>query len=1072
MSEAADDGVAVPIPAFTEWKVRVGFGFALACLGVIGIVSYLSVVRLNENAARVEHTHEVLSSLELLLAAATDSETAERGYVITGDESYLEPYREAGAVIDGQTRRLRELTADNRAEQQRLDSVAALMTERLAILRAGIELRKDQGFAAVQGEILTGKGKQLHDRIRRLIGQMEDTETSLLKQREQLTRRSSTVAQLVIIGGGLLACGLVALALWAIHRDFAGRTRAERALRDARDQLELRVRQRTAELALTNERTRAIVDTALDGIVTMDHEGKITEFNPAAERIFGYSRSEVIGRPLAQVIIPSRLRERHSAGLARYLATGEAPLLGKRLELSGLRADGSEVAVELSIKRMPGDGPPSFAGFVRDLTEREQAAETNARLAAIIASSDDAIASKNLEGIITSWNPGAERLFGYSAQEALGKPMAMLIPPERSSEEPAILARIARGESTDHFETVRIGKDGRKIDVSVTISPLRDSQGRIIGASKIARDITDRRLGEAKVQAQLARLNLLQQITRAIGERQDIQSIFQVVIRTLEEHLPVDFCCICLYDPAENCLIVTSVGLHSQALSMELAMTAQARIEIDQNGLSHCVNGRLVYEPDITQVPFPFPRRLARGALRSMVAAPLLVESKVFGVLIAARQQAHSFSSGECEFLKQASEHVALAAHQAQLYGALQQAYDDLRQTQKAVLQQERLLALGQMASGIAHDINNAISPVALYTESLLEREPGLSPGARGQLRTIQRAIDDVAQTVARMREFYRPREPRLTLVPVDMNAIVQQVVDLTRARWSDMAQQRGIAIAMRTELAPDLPAIMGADNEIREALTNLIFNAVDAMPNGGPLTVRTRVAQQQGPPAEEGAVPRFVQVEVIDSGIGMDEDTRRRCLEPFFSTKGERGTGLGLAMVYGAVQRHSADIEIESAVGQGTTMRLAFAIPATPAVGAALPTAVSAVPRLRILVVDDDPLVLKSLRDALEGDGHSVATADGGQAGIDAFLAARAQGDPFPVVITDLGMPYVDGRKVSNVVKTAAPGTSVLLLTGWGQRLVAEGDIPPHVDRVLSKPPKLRELREALARCADARVA
>ena len=950
MSEATDDGVAVTLSASTEWKVRVGFGFALTCLGAIGIVSYLSVVRLSENAARVEHTHEVLSSLELLLAAATDCETAERGYVITGDESYLEPYREAAAVIDSRTRRLRELTADNRAQQRRLDSVAALVTERLAVLRAVIELRKDQGFAAAQGEILTGKGRQFHDRIRRLIGQMEDTETSLLQEREQRANHSSILAQAVIIGGGLLACGLVGLALFAIRRDFAGRTRAERALRDARDRLELRVRQRTAEL--------------------------------------------------------------------------------------------------------------------------EKAGETKARLASIIESSDDAIASKNLDGIITSWNRGAERLFGYSAQEAVGQPMAMLIPPERASEEPTILAGIARGETTDHFETVRVGKDGHKIDVSVSISPLRDSQGRITGASKIARDITDRKLAQVKVQAQLARLHLLHQITRAIGERQDIQSIFQVVIRTLEEQLPVDFCCICLYDPAEKCLIVTSVGLHSEALSLELAMTAQARVEIDHNGLSHCVNGRLVYEPDITQVPFPFPQRLARGALSSMVAAPLLVESKVFGVLIAARQQAHSFSSGECEFLKQASEHVALAAHQAQLYGALQQAYDDLRQTQKAVLQQERLLALGQMASGIAHDINNAISPVALYTESLLEREPGLSPGARGQLRTIQRAIDDVAQTVARMREFYRPREPRLTLVPVDMNAIVQQVVDLTRARWSDMAQQRGIAIAMRTELAPDLPAIMGADNEIREALTNLIFNAVDAMPNGGPLTVRTRVAQQQGPPAEEGAVPRFVQVEVIDSGIGMDEDTRRRCLEPFFSTKGERGTGLGLAMVYGAVQRHSADIDIESAVGQGTTMRLTFAIPATPAVGAALSTAVGAVPPLRILVVDDDPLVLKSLRDALEGDGHSVATADGGQAGIDAFLAARAQGDPFPVVITDLGMPYVDGRKVSNAVKTAAPRTSVLLLTGWGQRLVADGDIPPHVDRVLSKPPKLRELREALARCLDAQVA
>jgi signal transduction histidine kinase/ActR/RegA family two-component response regulator len=519
-------------------------------------------------------------------------------------------------------------------------------------------------------------------------------------------------------------------------------------------------------------------------------------------------------------------------------------------------------------------------------------------------------------------------------------------------------------------------------------------------------------------------------------------------------------------------VIVTSVGLHSEALAMELAMTQQARIEIDQNGLSHCVRGRLVYEPDITRVPFPFPQRLARGALKSMVAAPLLVESKVFGVLIAARQQSHSFSSGECEFLKQASEHVALAAHQAQLYSALQQAYDDLRQTQKAVLQQERLLALGQMASGIAHDINNALSPVALYTESLLQREPDLSPRARSHLETIQRAIDDVAQTVARMREFYRQREPQLMLLPVDMNALVRQIVDLTRARWSDMAQRRGIAIEVRTELAADLPVIMGADNEIREALTNLVFNAVDAMPNGGPLTLRTRVVRDAEAHSQESSADEFVQVEVIDAGVGMDEDTRRRCLEPFFTTKGERGTGLGLAMVYGTVQRHSARIEIESAVGEGTTMRLNFAIPTTSAApGGEVPAAAGTVPPLRILVVDDDPLVLESMRETLTAEGHNLTTADGGQAGIDAFLAARAQGNAFPVVITDLGMPYVDGRKVSSAIKAAAPETIVLLLTGWGQRLVAEGDIPPDVDHVLSKPPRLRALREPLAHCLDARA-
>ena len=915
--EGGANGAAI---ASTERKVRLGFALALICLGVIAVVSYVSVVRLNAHSASVAHTYRVLSGLEVLLAAVTDSETAERGYVITGDENYLEPYRQAAQVIDRQTKLLRELTADNRSQQQRLDSVEPLVSNRLADLRAVIELRRSQGFAAAQSAVLSGKGKQIHDRIRGLIDQMNGTEQSMLDARERLARRSSSIALAVIVGGGVLACALVAFALVAIRRDFAGST---------------------AQLA---------------------------------------------------------------------------------------------------------------------------------RIASIVEGSDDAIISKDLQGVITSWNTGAERLFGYAAPEVIGKPMTLLIPPERSNEEPIILARIARGEITDHFETVRVGKGGRKIDVSVTISPITDAQGRIVGASKIARDITEHKLAQVKLHAQLERLNLLQQITRAIGERQDLRSIFQAVIRTLEEHLPLDFCCICLYEPAENGLTVTSVGSHSAALAMELAMSEQARIAIDENGLSQCVRGRLVYEPDIARVRFPFPQRLARGGLGAMVAAPLLVESKVFGVLVAARREADSFSSGECEFLKQTSEHVALAAHQIELYGALQQAYDDLRQTQKAVMQQERLLALGQMASGIAHDINNAISPIALYTESLLEKEPGLSPRTRGFLETIQRAIDDVAQTVARMREFYRQRESQTTLRPVDLNSVVRQVVDLTRARWNDMAQQRGIAIEVRTELAPNLPAIMGAEHEIRDALTNLIFNAVDAMPGGGPLTLRTRVTPQRADRPEEIAIAKFVQIEVIDAGVGMTEDTRRRCLEPFFTTKGERGTGLGLAMVYGMAQRHSADIEIDSELGKGTTMRISFAIPAAPAAGAAAASAAAVVPPLRILVVDDDPLVLKSLRDALELDGHSVTTADGGQAGIDAFLAARAQGNSFAVVMTDLGMPYVDGRKVSSAIKTAAPETILLMLTGWGQRLVADGDIPSHVDRVLSKPPKLRELREALAHCLESR--
>jgi signal transduction histidine kinase/ActR/RegA family two-component response regulator len=585
----------------------------------------------------------------------------------------------------------------------------------------------------------------------------------------------------------------------------------------------------------------------------------------------------------------------------------------------------------------------------------------------------------------------------------------------------------------------------------------RRVQSRTEELAKVVRDleseVAQHRTTEGKLKTQLERLSLLDQITRAIGERLDLHSIFQVVIRTLEESLPIDFGSICLYDAAAAELTVTCVGVRSEALALELAMAENAHIPIDENGLSRCVGGHLVYEADLSQIDFPFPQRLSRGGLGAAVFAPLLVESQVFGVLVAARRATHSFESSDCEFLRQLSEHIALAAHQAQIYTALRQAYEDLRQTQLTVMQQERLRALGQMASGIAHDINNAVSPVALYTEVLLESEPNLSPRTRQYLETTQRAIEDVAHTVARMREFYRQPEKEVLLMPVDLGVLAQQVLDHTRARWSDMPQQRGIVIELHTELAATLPMISGIESEIREALVNLVFNAVDAMPQGGALTIRTKATS-----------PDYAQVEVVDSGIGMDEATRRRCLEPFFTTKGERGTGLGLAMVYGIARRHNADVEIDSAPGKGTAMRLIFPVAKEEMAHSNRVAPAGKPQRIRILVVDDDPLLIKSLRDTLESDGHTVETAHGGQEGIDICRKAVAQGNPHHVVITDLGMPYVDGRKVAKAVKAESASIPVILLTGWGQRLVSDGDVPEEVDRVLSKPPKLRDLRAALA--------
>jgi CheY-like chemotaxis protein/anti-sigma regulatory factor (Ser/Thr protein kinase) len=312
------------------------------------------------------------------------------------------------------------------------------------------------------------------------------------------------------------------------------------------------------------------------------------------------------------------------------------------------------------------------------------------------------------------------------------------------------------------------------------------------------------------------------------------------------------------------------------------------------------------------------------------------------------------------------------------------------------------------------------------------------------------------------MREFYRPQEPQLAPAQINVNQLIDQVLDLTRVRWYDEPQQRGVVIELKTELAQQLPAIAGVDSEIRDALTNLIFNAVDAMPSGGVLTLRTRAAESN----DAEALPAgMVQLEVSDTGVGMDAETRRRCLEPFFTTKGERGTGLGLAMIYGMAQRHDAELDIDSEPGRGTTIRVSFPAseleksPTIRVQALRLPEQ-----PLRLLLIDDDPLIIESMSNTLDTDGHTVVIADGGQAGIDTFTTSLSRGEPFAAVITDLGMPYVDGRRVAAAVKAASPSTPVIMLTGWGQRLMDDDEMPQDVDRVLNKPPKLADLRRALA--------
>jgi signal transduction histidine kinase/ActR/RegA family two-component response regulator len=402
---------------------------------------------------------------------------------------------------------------------------------------------------------------------------------------------------------------------------------------------------------------------------------------------------------------------------------------------------------------------------------------------------------------------------------------------------------------------------------------------------------------------------------------------------------------------------------------------------------------------------------------------------------------------------------------QARLTHGMQQAYDDLRRTQQTVVQQERLRALGQMASGMAHDINNALTPIMAYADLLSSTLPDLPEKSRRQLEHVRKSAEDIAHIVARMREFYRRRAGDDELTLVDLNAVIRDVIELTRPRWRDLPQRQGIGIQVECELGESLPALLSDENELREAFTNLIFNSVDAMPNGGKIVFATKVVHPPENLVSARLLPRIL-VEVRDTGIGMDEKTRQRCLEPFFSTKAQRGgTGLGLAMVYGMMERHEGTIEIDSAPTQGTCIRLVFPVrsgtassksPTTEAVGSARP--------LRILCIDDEPLIREMMIDLLTGFQHEVVTAEGGQQGIDLFRSAARQKKAFEVVITDLGMPELDGRQVARTIKAESPKTPIIMLTGWGTMMKDEGDMPAQVDVVLSKPPRIKELSDVLA--------
>ena len=438
---------------------------------------------------------------------------------------------------------------------------------------------------------------------------------------------------------------------------------------------------------------------------------------------------------------------------------------------------------------------------------------------------------------------------------------------------------------------------------------------------------------------------------------------------------------------------------------------------------------------------------------RALLAVPLLVKGNVIGVLSVADETGRVYDASEVAFLQTCADQAAIALENARLYGELQQALLQVEDSQQRVIQGERLRALGELAGGVAHDFNNILAVVLGRAQLLLRQVT--EPGIRRQIEVIEQMALDGARTVRRIQEFARMRRAR-PFQPVDLSALAREIMEVTRARWRDRPQADTVPYDVRVEIEP-VPPVAGDPAELREAVTNVVVNAIDAMPQGGRLTIRTAVA---------GDMVRCV---VEDTGVGMPEGVRQRIFDPFFTTKGERGTGLGLSLVYGIVRRHGGEIDVTSEVGQGSRFVLSFPLAAEvppPTTAALAPGSTGR--HARILVIEDEAAVREFLQELLTAEGHVVVACDDGRAGLDAF-----EKEPFELVFTDLGMPEVSGWEVARRVKARRGGTAVALVTGWGDQIDPAEARAQGVDYLVAKPCRIGDVTavvaEALSRAVGA---
>ena len=730
------------------------------------------------------------------------------------------------------------------------------------------------------------------------------------------------------------------------------------------------VRVQSGRRDLSERSFRAVTENSIEAIVSGDEAGLITYVNPAAERMFGYSATEMLGREI-KMLMPDRYRGAHEHGMRRFLETGERRVIGETVELVGLRRDGGEFPLSLSLVDWRVEGRTYFTGTIRDISKRVVADRARRELAAIVDGTADAVIGWGLDGIVTSWNRGAERIYGYDADEMVGRPLDALVPPGHESELPELLERVRAGERIENLETIRMRKDWRRIDIALTVSPIRDEQGVVTGVSTIARDISEQKAAERKLAESARHFELINDLVATCGFDGYFKKLNgaweQTFGWTPEQLLPNPFMVIVHPDDRE--------AVESEVAKLARGgTTAEFKIRVETSaggwlwtewsaspdvpaGLFYCVgrevSGRMEAERALTAER----RQFADAQQIASVGSWELDLDSGERTWSAQQYRNHGFEPGDpLPTLEQVLERI----HPEDRAGArdrIDQIFNgterELRFSYRVVLGDgrvreievegrplvdadgsRRLLGTSRDVTAerdaerlkddffglVSHELRTPLTSIIGYSELLAEVESeNLSEQGRRFIEVIERNSRRELSLVGDL----------LLLTKITAGTFEIEVgrADLTELAASTLEAARPVAEQAGVELSLDAggPQVVDGDpHRLAQVVENLVSNAIKFTPRGGRVEVKVE------------RTARTVGLEVTDTGIGIAEDDLGHLFDRMYrADEAERrriqGTGLGLTIVKAIVDAHEATIAVESEPGKGTRFRVELSARPSP---------------------------------------------------------------------------------------------------------------------------------------------